>query len=148
MLVDQIREVADAEGAVLTWGGVPLLNMGDISFAISDRRRARDQRIEEIYRSSGRWFKGSKDHFVFEKSEVVKGDGTPYTVFTPYSRRWRERLALEGLPSHPSREQLPQGLRQHLMAPEIPTLAGMNFSDPGIEIPPVRWAEEIGRAHV
>ncbi|MEN9794610.1 MAG: LPS-assembly protein LptD [Pseudomonadota bacterium] len=39
MLVDQIREVADAEGAVLTWGGVPLVNMGDISFAISDRRR-------------------------------------------------------------------------------------------------------------
>lgn len=39
MLVDQVREVADAEDAVLTWGGVPLVNLGDISFAISDRRR-------------------------------------------------------------------------------------------------------------
>lgn len=39
MLVDQIREVADAEDAVLTWGGVPMVSLGDISFAISDRRR-------------------------------------------------------------------------------------------------------------
>jgi len=39
MLVDQIREIADTQGSVLTWGGVPILPMGDISFAISDRRR-------------------------------------------------------------------------------------------------------------
>ncbi|MEY3941838.1 MAG: hypothetical protein RIR07_724 [Bacteroidota bacterium] len=148
------RELQALGGRLWTFYGTPdeahahwLAQHPEIQGLVANRdyepyARARDQRIEEIYRSSGRWFKGSKDHVVFEKSEVVKGDGTPYTVFTPYSRRWRERLALEGLPSHPSRELLPQGLRQDLMAPEIPTLAGMNFLDPGIEIPPMRWAED------
>lgn len=40
MLVDQIREVADTEGASLMWGGVPLVPLGDISFALSSRRRS------------------------------------------------------------------------------------------------------------
>lgn len=34
-----------------------------------------------------------KDHVIFEKNEVLKDDGTPYTVFTPYSRKWLAKLA-------------------------------------------------------
>lgn len=34
----------------------------------------------------------AKDHVVFEFSEVLKSDGTPYTVFTPYKKRWLEKL--------------------------------------------------------
>lgn len=33
-----------------------------------------------------------KDHVIFEKDEVLKGDGGPYIVFTPYKRRWLERV--------------------------------------------------------
>lgn len=33
-----------------------------------------------------------KDHVIFDKQEVVKSDGAPYTVFTPYSRKWKEKL--------------------------------------------------------
>lgn len=33
-----------------------------------------------------------KDQVVFEKDEVVKADGTPYTIYTPYMRRWMERF--------------------------------------------------------
>ena len=33
-----------------------------------------------------------KDHVIFETGEVLKSDGTPYTIFTPYSRRWLEKL--------------------------------------------------------
>lgn len=33
-----------------------------------------------------------KDHVIFEKGEVVKDDGLPYTVFTPYSKRWLAKL--------------------------------------------------------
>lgn len=33
-----------------------------------------------------------KDHVIFEKDEVLKKDGGPYTVFTPYKRRWLVRL--------------------------------------------------------
>ncbi|NJO86586.1 MAG: deoxyribodipyrimidine photo-lyase, partial [Lewinella sp.] len=30
---------------------------------------------------------------MFEADEVTKADGSPYTVFTPYARRWRAKLA-------------------------------------------------------
>jgi len=33
-----------------------------------------------------------KDHVIFEKNEVVKDDGLPYTVFTPYSKKWRKKM--------------------------------------------------------
>ncbi len=34
-----------------------------------------------------------KDHVIFEKHEVTKDDGLPYTVFTPYSKKWKTKLA-------------------------------------------------------
>jgi deoxyribodipyrimidine photo-lyase len=49
---------------------------------------------------------GSKDHVIFEKNEVLKNDGTPYTVFTPYSRKWREKLGEYGLSTYPTENYL------------------------------------------
>lgn len=37
-------------------------------------------------------FKTYKDHVIFEQHEVCKDDGLPYTVFTPYSRKWKAKL--------------------------------------------------------
>ena len=33
-----------------------------------------------------------KDQVIFEKNEVIKDDGSPYIVFTPYMRKWKETL--------------------------------------------------------
>src|SRR5664279_1559684 len=33
-----------------------------------------------------------KDQVIFEKDEVMKEDGKPYTVFTPYSNKWKRLL--------------------------------------------------------
>ena len=33
-----------------------------------------------------------KDQVIFEKDEVVKDDGNPYTVYTPYNRKWYQVL--------------------------------------------------------
>jgi len=49
----------------------------------------RDKKIFEILNDQNINFIGSKDHVIFEKSEVVKNDGTPYLVFTPYSKKWK-----------------------------------------------------------
>ncbi|MBU6341631.1 MAG: DNA photolyase family protein [Bacteroidetes bacterium] len=37
-------------------------------------------------------FHSFKDHVIFEKDEITKDDGGPYTVFTPYSRKWKAAL--------------------------------------------------------
>ena len=51
----------------------------------------RDNAILEILKEKKIEFKKFKDHVVFEKSEVVKNDGLPYTVFTPYKNKWLEK---------------------------------------------------------
>lgn len=43
-----------------------------------------------------------KDQVVFEKDEVLKDDDNPYTVFTPYSKKWKARLNEFYLKSYPS----------------------------------------------
>lgn len=50
--------------------------------------RERDAEVGNLLKSKGILFKTYKDQVIFEKSEVVKDDGKPYTVFTPYSKKW------------------------------------------------------------
>jgi deoxyribodipyrimidine photo-lyase len=50
----------------------------------------RDANIEEFLTQKGIEFKTFKDQVVHEKNEVLKSDGTPYTVFTPYKNKWLE----------------------------------------------------------
>ncbi|NNE29754.1 MAG: deoxyribodipyrimidine photo-lyase [Saprospiraceae bacterium] len=52
----------------------------------------RDQNISELLEKNGIDFKSFKDQVIFEKGEILKKDGSPYTVFTPYSRKWLEKL--------------------------------------------------------
>jgi len=53
---------------------------------------ARDEKIKLLVNSYGAEFKTFKDQCVFEKNEVLKDNGDPYIVFTPYSRKWKQLL--------------------------------------------------------
>ncbi|MDW7692554.1 deoxyribodipyrimidine photo-lyase [Flammeovirgaceae bacterium SG7u.111] len=55
----------------------------------------RDAQIKRFLASKGIKFHTYKDQCIFEKDEVVKNDGKPYTVFTPYSRKWIEKFQSE-----------------------------------------------------
>ena len=68
--------------------------------------RKRDKEMNEIFKSHSITFKTAKDQVIFEKSEIVKDDKTPYVVYTPYSKKWREKLNSESLISFPSEEHL------------------------------------------
>ena len=63
---------------------------------------ARDLFIYSELKKNDLQYIGSKDHVIFEKSEVVKADNSPYTVFTPYMKKWREKLNEFFLRSYPS----------------------------------------------
>jgi deoxyribodipyrimidine photo-lyase len=52
----------------------------------------RDKEVSELLQSKGIEFKDYKDHVIFDRAEVLKKDGTPYTVFTPYSKVWKAKL--------------------------------------------------------
>jgi len=50
--------------------------------------RRRDKDIIEFLLAQGIASYALKDQVIFEKSEVTKDDGKPYTVYTPYKRKW------------------------------------------------------------
>ncbi|HMU04153.1 MAG TPA: deoxyribodipyrimidine photo-lyase [Saprospiraceae bacterium] len=52
----------------------------------------RDAAVSHLLEHNGIIFKTFKDHVIFEKAEVVKDDGKPYTVFTPYKKKWLAKL--------------------------------------------------------
>lgn len=85
----------------------------------------RDKSIYEFLQGQNIAFSGSKDHVIFEKNEVLKADGTPYTIFTPYSRKWKETLTDFFLSKYPT-EKYTHNLTKTLTTP-IPTLKEMGF---------------------
>ena len=52
----------------------------------------RDLAIQKLLRTQGIELKVFKDQVIFSKNEVLKNDGTPYTVFTPYKNKWIYKL--------------------------------------------------------
>jgi deoxyribodipyrimidine photo-lyase len=59
--------------------------------------RERDGLISSQLRRAGIDFFSFKDQVIFEKDEIAKNDGTPYTVFTPYCKKWKEEFSKLGL---------------------------------------------------
>lgn len=70
--------------------------------------QSRDQALAEWFSDNGVQFKGCKDSVILEKNEVTKDDGKPYTVFTPYSKKWRKALESKDLEKALSKEKLTQ----------------------------------------
>ncbi|MDP5105745.1 MAG: DNA photolyase family protein [Polaribacter sp.] len=66
----------------------------------------RDLEITNFLRSIKSNLKTFKDQVIFERNEIVKQDGTPYKVYTPYSKKWLEAFQLKGNSFFPSEEKL------------------------------------------
>ncbi len=66
----------------------------------------RDKEIEDLCLSNGLVYQSFKDQVIFEQNEVVKDDGKPYTVFTPYMKKWKMRFDQVGMEFYPSENHL------------------------------------------
>ena len=64
--------------------------------------RDRDNKIEKFCVVNNVSYNSFKDHVIFEEDQIVKKDGTPYVVYTPYSRKWIEKFQSNQLDSYPS----------------------------------------------
>lgn len=104
--------------------------------------RDRDEAVEKLLQEHGIPFFTSKDHVVFEFGEILKDDGSQYTVFTPYSRRWKARAAQQGIPFFPSRDLL-GNLSKGLNFSEIPSLASIGFLNSGADFPPAAVSRDL-----
>jgi len=52
----------------------------------------RDAAVRGALANLGIAFHSSKDHVIFERSEVLTASGSPYSVFTPYKNAWLKKL--------------------------------------------------------
>lgn len=55
----------------------------------------RDKKVEEFLDTNNVKFKAYKDQVIFEECDVLKDDGLPYTVFTPYKNKWLKVFSKE-----------------------------------------------------
>ncbi len=99
----------------------------------------RDSEIEMLLKKSGAGFKTFKDQVIFEKDEVLKEDGKPYTVYTPYSKKWKETLTGFYLKPYPCKKYFSNFFPHFSFG--IPSLASMGFKEKDQHIPSKNPAE-------
>ncbi len=88
--------------------------------------KTRDAEIRTFLEEKNISFYTYKDQVIFEKNEVLKDNNTPYTIFTPYSKRWREKLNDFYLQPYPTRKYFNSFLKQY--STPIPSMADIGFN--------------------
>lgn len=94
----------------------------------------RDKAIKELCKKHSISFQSYKDQVIFEKDEILKDDGTPYSVFTPYSRKWKQKLNDFYLQSYPTESYFSK-LSKDVQF-KLPELSDMGFNKSQVTFPP------------
>ncbi|MBP6334545.1 MAG: deoxyribodipyrimidine photo-lyase [Bacteroidia bacterium] len=95
--------------------------------------RRRDELVGKILQQKGISLKLYKDQVVFAKSEIVKSDGSPYTIFTPYSKTWKSNLEKDSFSTFPSEKF--QANFYKTAFKEIPKISKIGFVDQPFTFP-------------
>ena len=93
----------------------------------------RDNIVEQRLNEKNIQWKAFKDHVIFDKNEVLKNDGLPYTVFTPYMNKWKSLFNESCIASFPSEKHIST---RSCKATKLPSLASLGFErNTTIDIP-------------
>ncbi|MEJ2543515.1 MAG: deoxyribodipyrimidine photo-lyase [Calditrichaceae bacterium] len=101
---------------------------------------ARDEKIKKILKKGNVHYKSYKDQVVFEKDEILTREGKPYTVYTPYKKRWLEIFKIKDVNQYSS-EKLSGNFVNNINL-LIPALQDIGFQKSLIDIPDK--APEVG----
>ena len=102
------KELHEMNSGLLVKTGVPLqiwqelvneFEIGEVHFNRDYEPYAteRDDKVKQLLQKNSISVFSYKDQVIFEPHEVLKADGTPYTVFTPYKNKWLEHLEAQQL---------------------------------------------------
>lgn len=109
--------------------------------------QVRDQSIKQLLNDGGVVFNTYKDHVIFEKEEVLKDDGKPYTVFTPYKNKWYKKLTDFYLSSYPSEKYFQHFNKKYSSTPSPIPLEEMGFQKSELEIPVAEYKSILKDYH-
>ena len=89
---------------------------------------ARDLEVSKLLQSKNIAVFPYKDQVVFEESEIVKDNGFPYTVFTPYKKKWLFHFDEKLLTENPIQNNF------HRFKTDFPTLKSIGFKESNIKV--------------
>lgn len=101
----------------------------------------RDDSLAEFLRTEEIQLHTFKDQVIFEKDEVVKSDGKPYTVFTPYFRQWMLKLNDFYLKAYPVEKYLKNLFQTKPLG--FPSLASLGFEKSDQDFPSLDYASKL-----
>jgi deoxyribodipyrimidine photo-lyase len=101
----------------------------------------RDDAVGETLKKRNIDFKTFKDQVILEKEEVTKDDGKPYTVYTPYQRKWYAALKPFHLQAYSTQKYLTNLVKTQPLA--IPSLKEMSFERSALPLPDKDYKDVI-----
>ncbi len=102
---------------------------------------ARDEAIAGLLKEHGVPFRSFKDFSIFERGEIMKNNGEPYTVYTPYMRKWWAAFDEEMIKAYPSAEHLGNLLPGSPLP--IPSLQDLGFLPTDLVVPPASVRDSL-----
>ncbi|MGB0166023.1 MAG: deoxyribodipyrimidine photo-lyase, partial [Luteibaculum sp.] len=102
----------------------------------------RDKRVEDILAKRDIHFVLHKDHVLLEKNEVLKQDGDPYVVYTPYFNTWKEELEKQGVlkQKFPFKEVANKLAKSNF---NLPDLSDVGFEYVKVNLPEAKLSDEM-----
>ena len=104
----------------------------------------RDRAVAELLMSHDVSFHAFKDQVIFSPDEVLKADGKPYLVYTPYMHAWRKRFSVTEMQDFPSEYHL-QGLLN--AKEEFPSLERFGYRTKAFPLSEPSLTENIVRQY-
>lgn len=93
----------------------------------------RDKEIQQLLKEEDIGFHSYKDQVIFEKKEIVKDNDEPYTVFTPYSKKWKAALTEYLYKAYPTKKYFDNFYKQKEF--KIPSYKTIGFIESGQRMP-------------
>lgn len=93
----------------------------------------RDSDLRTYLEKNDITFKTFKDQCIFEKNEILKDNGSPYVVFTPYKNKWLTKLSAFYYRAYPTKKYR----KNFLELPKLnfPSLKDLGFEESELKFP-------------
>ncbi|WP_413291308.1 cryptochrome/photolyase family protein [Bdellovibrio sp. HCB337] len=102
----------------------------------------RDAAVEKLCKSLGVGFHSYKDQVIFEKDEIVTEARKPYTVYTPYKKKWQAGLSDFYLQSYPNSRYF-KNFAKVKKQETMPSLQKIGFKHTDFDFPPLKLEAKL-----
>lgn len=102
--------------------------------------RERDSKIKALLEKQNVTFHTCKDQVILEKDEVLKADGDPYVVYTPYMRQWKSAFSDKHIKDYTATLSKNTFMQSQQ---EPPSIKDIGFAYQEYDVPPAKIERKI-----